>query len=618
MKKLYTCLALFVCLGIGGCKHDDWFDRDSKSMITDDQLWNDPKLLTSLLANYYNRLPTLHGVFNTGGMSELDDAMWSGHRDQNWRNDFQFGDDYGRYWDYGLIRDINLSLENVETLSIKLTEVTKKQYLAELRFIRALVYFEMAKRMGGVPLVTTQLIYDFSGDPTPLQVPRAKEHEVYDFIYQEMEAIKEDLAGNSTSKTRANKYTVLALESRAMLYAASLAKYNGLMTEPIVTAGGEVGIPAAMANDYYRKSLAASKELMGGPYRLFNENPDKGANFYEMLNKKTGSEVIFAKDFAVGLKTHRFTYDNIVKSLTEDNESSSTISPSLSLVESFDYLDGRKGTLQDRDANGNYITYTGIDDIFKNKDARLYGTVVYPGSSFRNSGVSIQAGVATWQNGTYQLSTAPELGQQLGNQLGQVNAGGLWTGFDGPKDDAQDVSNTGFYIRKFVSDAPAASARGTSAANWWPWFRLGEIYLNAAEATFELGQIGDATQYINTLRERAGFPANSISTLTMNIIRNERRVELAFEDHRFFDLKRWRLAHTVWNGAENDSNAVVRGLYGYRVVRPGHVDHGKFIYARMKPSRFRKARFFRLANYYSSIEQRVLDNNPKIVRNPLQ
>ena len=110
MKKLYTCLALFVCLGIGGCKHDDWFDRDSKSMITDDQLWNDPKLLTSLLANYYNRLPTLHGVFNTGGMSELDDAMWSGHRDQNWRNDFQFGDDYGRYWDYGLIRDINLSL----------------------------------------------------------------------------------------------------------------------------------------------------------------------------------------------------------------------------------------------------------------------------------------------------------------------------------------------------------------------------------------------------------------------------------------------------------------------------------------------------------------------------
>lgn len=616
MKKLYICLAMFAAITFGSCNHDEWFDRDSKSLITDEQLWNDPKLVTSLLANYYNRLPSLHGVFNTGGMTELDDAMWSGHRDQNWRNDFQFGDDYGRYWDYGLIRDINLSLENMETLSVSLTDADKRLFIAEFRFIRAFVYFEMVKRMGGVPLVTTQMVYDFSGDPTPLQVPRAKEHEVYDFVYSEMEAIKEDLAANNASKTRANSYAALALESRAMLYAASLAKYNNLMGEPIATPGGEVGIPASMADEYYRKSLAASKAILTGSYQLFNENPDKGANFYDMLNKKTGNEVIFAKDYAVGLKVHRFAYDNIVKSLTEDNESSSTISPSLSLIESFDYLDGTKGTLKDRDALGNYVPYSRIEEIFENKDARLYGTVIYPGSTFRNRPVSIQAGVATWQNGNYRFHTAPELGQQLENQLGEDYAGGLWTGFDGPKDDAQDVSNTGFYIRKFVSDAPAASTRGTSAANWWPWFRLGEVYLNAAEAAFELGQTDEARGYVNILRERAGFPPNSISLLSMEMIRNERRVELAFEDHRFFDLKRWRLAHIVWNGAEDDPNAVVRGLYGYRIIRPGHADHGKFIFERVRPSRFRRARFFRLANYYASIEQRVLDHNPKIVRNP--
>lgn len=616
MKKLYICLAMSAAITFGSCNHDEWFDRDSKSLITDEQLWNDPKLVTSLLANYYNRLPSLHGVFNTGGMTELDDAMWSGHRDQNWRNDFQFGDDYGRYWDYGLIRDINLSLENMETLSVSLTDADKRLFIAEFRFIRAFVYFEMVKRMGGVPLVTTQMVYDFSGDPTPLQVPRAKEHEVYDFVYSEMEAIKEDLAANNASKTRANSYAALALESRAMLYAASLAKYNNLMGEPIATPGGEVGIPASMADEYYRKSLAASKAILTGSYQLFNENPDKGANFYDMLNKKTGNEVIFAKDYAVGLKVHRFAYDNIVKSLTEDNESSSTISPSLSLIESFDYLDGTKGTLKDRDALGNYVPYSRIEEIFENKDARLYGTVIYPGSTFRNRPVSIQAGVATWQNGNYRFHTAPELGQQLENQLGEDYAGGLWTGFDGPKDDAQDVSNTGFYIRKFVSDAPAASTRGTSAANWWPWFRLGEVYLNAAEAAFELGRTDEARGYVNILRERAGFPPNSISLLSMEMIRNERRVELAFEDHRFFDLKRWRLAHIVWNGAEDDPNAVVRGLYGYRIVRPGHADHGKFIFERVRPSRFRRARFFRLANYYASIEQRVLDHNPKIVRNP--
>ena len=608
MRKLYITITLLSCLCMNSCKHDEWFQRESKTTISDEQLWNDPKLLTSLLANYYNRLPTLHGVFNTGGMTELDDAMWSGHRDQNWRNDFQFGDDYGRYWDYGFIRDINLSIENLETQSIRLTDAQKRLFRAEFRFIRAFVYFEMVKRMGGVPIVEKQMIYDFSGDPTPLQVPRAKEHEVYDFVYRELEAIKEDLAANSTSKTRANKYTALALESRAMLYAGSIAKYNNLMASPISTPGGEVGIPASMANDYYNKSLTAAQEIITGPYSLYNDNPDKGANFYDMLNKKTGAEVIFAKDFAIGTKVHRFAYDNIIKSMTEDNESSSTISPSLSFVESFNYLDGTKGTLRDKDASGNYIAYTGIMDIFAGKDARLFGTVIFPGTTFKNNAVRMQAGVAVWNNGSYQFTTSPQLG-------GQYADGQVWTGFDGPRNDATDVSNTGFYIRKFVSDASAASTRGTSASNWWPWFRLGEIYLNAAEAAFEIGR-PEALGYVNTLRQRAGFPSNSLSSLSIEIIRNERRVELAFEDHRYFDLKRWRIAHIVWDGSENDANAVVRGLYGYRVVRPGHPDNGKYIYERVRPSRFRRARFFRLANYYSSIDQNVLNNNPKIVRNP--
>jgi hypothetical protein len=609
MKKLYIGIVVS-CLWLSSCKHDEWFQRESKTTITDEQLWNDPKLVTSQLANYYDRLPSLHGVFNTGGMTEIDDAMWSGTRDQNGKNDFQYGSDYGRYWDYGLIRDLNLSLESIEQFSIKLTAEQKNLFKAEMRFMRAFVYFEMVKRMGGVPLVTRQLIYDFSGDPTPLQTPRAKEHEVYDFIYSEMEAIKNDLATNNGIKTRANKYTALALESRAMLYAASIAKYNSLMAAPISTPGGEVGIPAAMATDYYNKSLTASKEIMSGPFALFNENADKGGNFYDMLNKKTGSEVIFAKDFAVGLKVHRFTYDNIVKSMTEDNEASSAISPSLSLVESFDYLDGTRGTLRDKDANGNYIAYSNPIDIFAGKDARLFGTVIYPGTTFKSSPVRLQAGVAVWNNTSYQLSTSAELGKNYTD-------GQTWTGFDGPKDDAVDVSNTGFYIRKMVSDAPAASTRGTSAANWWPWFRLGEIYLNAAEAAFELGR-PEALGYVNSIRARAGFPANSLSALTNNIIRNERRVELAFEDHRYFDLKRWRIAHLVWDGSETDPNAVVMGLYSYRVIRPGHPDNGKYIYARVRPTRFRRARFFRMTNYYSSIAQDVLNNNPKIVRNPFQ
>ena len=608
----YTLLLLILCASFAtvSCNNEDWLERDPKNIITDEQLWNDPQLITSLLANYYDRLPTFHGVFNTGGMTEIDDAMWSGHFDQNWRNDFQYGYDYGRYWDYTFIRDINLALDNIETFSTEIGDEQKNLFTSELRFIRAFVYFELVKRMGGVPLVTEQLVYDFGGDPEYLQIPRSKEHEVYDFIYSELETIKSDLQANNGSQTRANEFTALALESRAMLYAASIAKYNNLMDTPINLPGGEVGIPAEMADDYFEKSLQASQSILqDGGYALYDENPDKQANFYEMMMNKGNAEVIFAKDYDNSLKTHGFTFEKIPRSLTEDNEYPSNLTPSLNLVESFDYLDGSEGSLNINDGSGNPIVYENVDGIFANKDARLYGTVIYPGTTFKSAPVKMQAGVAVWNDSDYELLASQDLGSNYSDE-------GLWTGADGPQDNTQFVSNTGFYARKFLSDAPGASLRGVASENWWPWFRLGEIYLNAAEAAFELNQEGVATTYINTLRERAGFPENSITDLNIEDIRKERRVELAFEDHRYFDLKRWRIAHEVWDGDINNEDAAVFALFPYRIVRPGHPDNNKYIFNKFTPTRFRRARFFRLGNYYASIDQGVLNNNPKLVRNP--
>ena len=610
IKYIYLLIALMIVGLFTSCNEDDWLQRTPKDRITDEQLWNDPNMILGLLANYYDRLPQLAGVFNTGTNAEFDDAMWSGHVDQNWRNDIHYGDDYARYWDYTFIRHINLSLENLDEYSVKLSDAQKKQFNAELRFIRAYIYFEMVKRMGGVPLITSQLIYDGSGDPSSLQIPRAKESEVYDFIYSEIQEIKGNLTETVGSRTRANKITALALQSRAMLYAGSIAKYNSLMSSPISTTGGEVGIPANMANDYYQKSLSASEEIIADPeYELYNPaGSAKGENFYKLFFDKSAKEVIFAKDFMTG-KVHGFTYDNVVRSFRTDIEGSSILTPSLSLVESFEYLDGSKGTLKDKDAQGNYITYTNMADIFANKDARLYGTVVYPGSQFRNMPVNMQAGVAIWEDGEYTF--------KVGNLGSAHDDGGVLTGFDGPRNDDQYVSNTGFYLRKFVSESPQDGVRPSLASNWWTWFRLGEIYLNAGEAAFELGQTAKALNYINEVREaHGGFPANSLTELTIETIQNERRVELAFEDHRFFDLKRWRIADKVWNGLETDANAVVHGLYPYRVIRPGHPDDGKYIFDRMRPTRFRRARFFKMANYYSSIDPSVLNNNPKLVKNP--
>lgn len=620
INKIFVVLISFFLLA--GCKKD-WLDREPKNILTDEQIYNDPQLLLSVLANFYNRIPTDLGLDDQDAgftaqwrnMANYDDAMWSGQSNEDWRNNIvNYYNFWGR-WDYNIIRDINLVMENIAQRSTY-TDAEKKQFTAELRFLRAYNYFELVKRMGGVPIVTTQLIYDFKGDPSGLQSPRAKEAEVYDFIGSEMDAIQNDL-GNGTSKTRANKYTALALKSRAMLYAASLAKYNNLMAAPITTPGGEVGIPASRAQEYYQKSLAASQAIIAGPYSLYKSNPNAGDNFYEAVNKKaSNNEVIFVKDYLSSAdKRHFFSYDNIARNLREDNLGSSSITPSLNLVESYDFLDGSAGTLRTRTAdNSDFIYYNNVSDIFANKDGRLAGTVLYPGATFKGQQVQMQAGVMVWNAATNAYQTIE--GENLGSNY---TDGGLLIGSSGPHRSIQEVSNTGFYLRKFIDAGAGTSSRGIRSDSWWIWFRLGEIYLNAAEAAFELNNQPQALIYINALRERAGFGASSLATLTIDKIRNERRIELAFEDHRLWDLKRWRIADKVWNGDAANPNTKVYALYPYRVIRPGDAArNNKYVFVKMVAPRFGSPRLFFIQNYYSFIGQDVLNSNPKIVKNPFQ
>jgi hypothetical protein len=279
-------------------------------------------------------------------------------------------------------------------------------------------------------------------------------------------------------------------------------------------------------------------------------------------------------------------------------------------------------TLRIRTAdNSDYIYYDNISDVFAGKDARMYGTVIYPGASFKGLTVEMQAGVLVWNQGSnsYQTVEGADLGSVWGGANYPNGDGKMLTAPGGPHRSIQEVSNTGFYLRKYVDSGPGTSTRGIRSDVWWVWFRLGEIYLNAAEAAFELGQTNDAYTYLKALRDRAGFDESSLSaqTLTIDRIRNERRVELAFEDHRVWDLKRWRIAHEVWSGNTSSPDAMVYALFPYRVVRPGDpTKDGKFVFVKMVAPRFRAPRFFQMGNYYSAIHQSVINNNPKIVRNP--
>src|SRR6185295_7256111 len=150
-----------------------------------------------------------------------------------------------------------------------------------------------------------------------------------------------------------------------------------------------------------------------------------------------------------------------------------------------------------------------------------------PGASFKGSTIPMQAGVMLWNASTSTYTTIE------GADLATTYTDGKpLTLAAGPHRSIQEVTNTGFYLRKFIDAGALTSTRGIQSDIWWIRFRLGEIYLNAGEAAYELGQTNEALTYITPVRERAGFGPNSVTgpKLTANLIRNERRVELAFED----------------------------------------------------------------------------------------
>ncbi|MFW5754758.1 MAG: RagB/SusD family nutrient uptake outer membrane protein, partial [Marinilabiliaceae bacterium] len=397
MKKFIYILILVFAIG-SGCDDEAFLDREPQNILLEDDVWTDDNIALSVLADLYFRLPELQSVTNWGSFMhffDFDEAFISHAGEYGRHKRVNYG--YGEWgmWDYGFMRDINLFIEKAQDADPEmLTE--QDRFIAEGRFIRAWVYFEMVKRMGGVPLITEPLEYDFSGDPSYLQHPRAKEHEVYDFILDELDEIQADLPDDVETKARATKGLMLAMKSRVALYAASIAKY-GQNTPSVSLPSDEVGIDPSMADDYYQEALNAAETLINdGPYSLYEVSDDLSENFANIfVDKNNNPEVIFVRDFMQGEDpddwTNNFTVWNQPWSLAEDIEGG-RMNPSLNLVQRFEKLDNTFETFQTHDENGDPIFYDEPDDIFDNRDARLEGTVIVPGSQFKEQPVDIWAG----------------------------------------------------------------------------------------------------------------------------------------------------------------------------------------------------------------------------------
>lgn len=617
MKKIYSLLTLFMisCLFIRCSKK---LDVIPVNQLPQEIVYTDKALIQSVLANFYISVNYGQNNGDYGSYHLLDEANNQYGSPTTTDDEKQINRNFYRTFDYALVRRMNQFLEGIRSNAAKSALVEKERADLESQciFLRAWYYFCMTRSLGGMPIVGDDVyVYEAGMDPEALQLPRSTEAEAYQYVIDQCDLAINGLSEDqSVNASVANKWAALMLKARAAVYAGSIANYGNKITPDLHTAGWEAGIPADKAAGFYKIAFETAEQIINtSPYVIQKDLTDPGLGFYKATSVKAGNtEVIWALDRLSPNQVTQFT--NYAMPYTHrDYSEGNAIGALLNLVESFENKDGSAPTIKTVNADGSYVFYDNVEDPFKAKDARLWGTVIWPNSLYRNVPVILQAGQLN-NNGSdnWVIKTS---------SAGAVdNTGELITSLNGPASITTNyINKTGFLVRKFLDETPNAGLNPRFSEMWMPRFRISEAYLIAAEAAYEMNDKALAIKYINVVRDRGDIQPLTEATLTFSKIVNEYRVEFAFEDHRFWDLKRWRLAHTLWNGALNDLNAQPFSLYPYKVVNAGDAKDGKWVFTKqVSYKRATTPLFFPMSSYYANIETGWISNNPKMVKNPLQ
>lgn len=580
MKSIKYIFLLALAISLTNCQ--DVLDKQPLDIISDAVVWKDKSLVEAYLNDLYFRtdfvnLDTDRG-FNQGMIAAMGaEARTFGAWQQPYIAATQIMDETGpassdvEYWKYSNIRDANYFIEQLETVST-FDQAFITQKVAEARWLRAYMYFEMVKRYGGVPILTKAQPIDTPEEE--LFVARNSEKETYDFIIAEMDAIFQLLPDSYADASRPTKWAAMALKSRAALYAASIANYGQEQLN------GLLGFPKSDVTNYAQKAYDASLAIINsGFHELYDAEADPVKNFHNLFIDESGAnkEVIFAErfDFSLGLG-HSFSNRAMPDGFARGWGSNFNIY--YDFVELYEFQDGSPGTSVTRQM----LTGQEWDmaDLFHNRDPRFRASVFYPESPWQGSQV------------LFHTSTLVN---------GQTRNSGFIDGTDWPaKAPNRNTNKTGFHIKKRVDEGSVGPLDGEDDTDYYV-FRLGEIYLNLAEAAFYLGKNDEALEAINTLRSRAAMPGKTEAT--EDIIRNERQVELFFEDHRYWDLRRWRIAVEVMDGVR------LQGLrYDY------NWDTQKYKIRFVNGDGV--TRVFQERNYYFPIGVNRLADNPNFVENP--
>ena len=575
MKKIVFYIGVLILL----VSCENVLDIEPTNMIPEEAVKNDPALVKAFLNKIYNntRLQTrgnnanyapdeaiLHvasGEMNVFAAWQVPYAAAMDIIDENGAHATM------EYWPYDNIRSCNEIIEILKNATFN--EATVKQQIAEARWLRAFMYFEMVKRYGGVPLITEPQSIDQPMEE--LYVKRNSEKEIYNFIAAEMDEIAKILPSVYTTPAsdygRPTKWAAQALKSRAMLYAGSIAKYGKVQLD------GLLGIPATEANSYFQKAYDAAMDIINNsPHKLYKEtDPMKSYGRIFTSDNEGNTEIIMAMVYSLPLlKTH--SWNNLCMPEGFNRGWGSNNWMYLESFEKYEYKDGTSGKLDRTKLNNN--AKFALKDIIWNRDPRLLATAFFPETPWQGAVVYMHA-----------------------NTVGTIPAGSVW-----PKQaPSRNRTKAGILIRKRMNESILLPPGGEDDCDWII-FRTGEMYLNAAEAAFEKGDASEAKRLVNLLRDRVTMPAKS--AVTLDDIRNERFVELYIEEHRYWDLRRWRIAVQELNG---------KGFNGidwtYQIADNTYT-------LKLKSGEYGNIRTFAERNYYFPIGLSRRADNPNLVENP--
>lgn len=589
MKEFkYISIILITALTVFGSGCSDVLDLEPKDKISGQRLFEDPAGVKQYMANLYYQLPiedfnyspyvgfgfnvSANENANTAGIIMDTYTLDGAH--SSWVITVQ--PDEFHWWTegYELNRDVNLLIDEIPNLDV--TDDERKLLVGESSFIRAYLYFGLAKRYGGVSLIKETQEY-IAGEVDNLKVPRSTEKETWDFILEECDKaaanLPEDASVWGSDDRRATKWAALALKSRVALHAASLAKYwNEAILSGTAVDLGLVGMPESQANIYYKACIEASNEIMeSGKYSLFRPNPanpQEAAENYQALFETpslASDETIFLKGFVRPGNGTAHNYDIWYNpnQTTKSWPHPGRFNPSLDLVDVYeDYTNpGHSApiivTEDGNVVNGTfnrlrkYRKFDSPEDIFANKDARFFASINYPGATWKGEKLIIQGGLVQ-PNGTAIIETEASY---------EHNGVTYYTyGADNPLKYSgfsiygnRNMTRSGFLMRKFLSEKVDVTPTWNQSTTDFIDMRYAEVLLNYAEAVVESEYTENnaqvkAAKAINDIRRRAGHTVDI--PLTLDNVLRERRVELAFENKNFWDMIRRRTFHKEFSARQ--------------------------------------------------------------------